>query len=327
MLDKVSHSHQRLFRLAILDEKSQALRLHLGILRVGLGRSLRDLEANLLALVQGVKEARPPLRIWVVPERVVVLSLVVVLLPLLVLLCLLVLSLRLLLCLDSCSVKLLYLVDIPDDAETPSHRGLAVEDVAAHFCHFVELVEGALSQRVIVELDAVFYDGLEVSLDVGELLKRLPVLTATVVGVPTVDLEPDRLHLVDVELSGSVFLAPKGHAVVSLLDLVDLEHILAAQRVEVPVACVQLARLLGEGEGLGTVSGLLHDLSFDCVHLDDGRSVSDAKVHPGESLLGLSQVVVMLSHEIVQPCLDRGVLLLLASGQNALLLHRGGPGD
>jgi len=79
---------------------------------------------------------------------------------------------------------------------------------------------------ILSKLKAIIDNGVDMSFDILELLERLFVVLKSVITLSTVDLKPNRLHLMCVNLLAAIhFFTEEGHHVVSFINLVALQQV------------------------------------------------------------------------------------------------------
>lgn len=98
------------------------------------------------------------------------------------------------------------------------------------------MIDGHLSEGIVVEIVAVIQHRVEVLVNIVELLQGQTPVALPVMSSSTVNFEPHSLHLVDVEVTVVIFSAEGGHSLMSSLNLVIFQHVLARVGVQVPIS-------------------------------------------------------------------------------------------
>ena len=111
--------------------------------------------------------------------------------------------------------------------------------------------------------------------DVSVLFKGLAVITLLEVVVATDLLEPQALIVVDVLIVATVF-EEDCNRVLASLDLARFDLVAGGNRVQSAVSLIQDTSLFEKACSLGSIASNLHDLTLECVVIDQSWGVLDS---------------------------------------------------
>jgi hypothetical protein len=127
--------------------------------------------------------------------------------------------------------------------------------------------KGKFTQRVQIVIVLIFDVRMHVTHDVRVFFESIAVRTLLKVVQTANLLEPETLVVVNVLVVTAV-LEEDRNCVLTLLDLAGLHLIAGSNSVQCTISLVQHTSLLEKARSLSSITCYLHDLSFECVQIN-----------------------------------------------------------
>lgn len=179
--------------------------------------------------------------------------------------------------------------------------------------HIDVVQEDEFTESVHVEIELIFVELFEMTLDVVEIFERHAVIFLPKIAIPSLNLIPHSLHLMDIELASWPISRERQHCLIALFNIIDPHLVPCRVAAEVPICGVEGPALIVRLGGHSQVTREFEDLSLENVEFNDGRCVLYALFDKEHRRWEVACEHAVHGAVVEQPEIDGRVLFLVVS--------------